>query len=298
MLIGIININKPSGWTSHDVVAKIRRLTNAKAGHTGTLDPAARGVLPICLGSATKIADYIMAADKEYIADIIFGAATDTLDAEGAITATAPADFDAARLEAAIAGFRGDIQQLPPMYAAIKVGGKKLYELARQGKSVERQPRQVHISKIDIIETDIPKSAKIRVACSKGTYIRSLCADIGEALGTLAHMGGLIRTRSGNFAIEDTWEIDELVKLAEKGEIARAVMPIDAIFPDYPKVQISPAGQKFLQNGNLVHIRFTDSRNPSSGENALVYDAEGKLRGMHQYMEKEGELWLRPLVML
>ena len=297
-MIGVINVYKEAGWTSHDVVAKIKRLSRCKAGHTGTLDPNACGVLPVCLGSATKLADYIMGEDKEYEAEIIFGIATDTLDSTGQITATASTNFNKEQLLTAINGFLGKIQQLPPMYAAIKIGGKKLYELAREGKTIKRTPRDVTIHKIEVLALNLPRTAKIRVSCSKGTYIRSLCADIGEALGTHAHMGELTRTRSGIFYADTATTIGELIKLADEGRLNECVSPIEAIFPGLQKVTILPSGQKFLINGNPINPSYSDAGNPFLGEIVLTYSSDGKLCGLHEFIQKNEDVWLIPKVML
>jgi tRNA pseudouridine55 synthase len=212
---GVLNLLKPPGMTSHDVVAVVRRaLQTKKVGHTGTLDPGVAGVLPICVGKATRLADYIMGEDKSYRAEITFGLETATADSFGAVTVERPAGHlgrgDIAYL---LPRFTGAIMQIPPMVSAVKVGGKKLYELAREGKEIERQPRPVTIHRLQLLEF-IPGErpmAIVDVVCSKGTYIRTLAEDIGRALGVGAHMSHLVRTRSGPFRLEETTTMEELL---------------------------------------------------------------------------------------
>lgn len=202
---GIINVYKEKGYTSHDVVAIVRKTLNIKkVGHTGTLDPDAEGVLPVCIGQATKLADYIMAERKSYRAEITFGAETTTQDASGEVVEKFDYEFNEEALREAVKSFIGKQTQLPPMYSAIKVNGKKLYELAREGKEIERKTRNIEIFDIKIVDIMPPDRAIIDVDCSKGTYIRSLCSDIGKKLGWGAYMSQLTRTASGNFHIEDT----------------------------------------------------------------------------------------------
>ena len=203
LINGIMNIYKEAGYTSHDVVAKLRGIVKQKKiGHTGTLDPDAVGVLPVCFGSATKLCDLLTDKSKEYEAVMRLGVTTDTQDMSGAVVAQSPVDADASAVEQVIMGFVGGYDQIPPMYSALKVNGKKLYELAREGREVERQPRHVDIAFIRILDINLPE-VRFLVGCSKGTYIRTLCADIGSRLGCGAAMAALKRTRVGNFRIED-----------------------------------------------------------------------------------------------
>ena len=208
---GIINIYKEKGFTSHDVVAVVRRtIGQKKVGHTGTLDPDATGVLPVCVGKATKLADYIMASEKTYIAEVTLGAFTDTQDSSGNILDRHEVDFDEEKIRTAINSFIGNLQQTPPMYSAIKINGKKLYELAREGKEVERKKRNITIFNIEILSFNPPDKFVMKVDCSKGTYIRTLCDDIGRKLGCGAYMSSLERTRSGSFVKENSITLDEL----------------------------------------------------------------------------------------
>ena len=292
----IINIYKEKGFTSHDVVNIVRGLTKCKAGHTGTLDPDATGVLPVCIGRATKIADYIMADDKEYIADVILGAATDTLDASGEILERKPFLGDLSNVNNAIKNFIGQIEQIPPMYSALKVGGKKLYEYARQGKTVERKSRRVTMHEIEILETNLPVSFKIRVKCSKGTYIRTLCADLGAALGTAAHMGDLLRTRSGNFHVDNAIKLADLREIAARGGIDSVAMSIEVALSHFPKISISSKADKWLRNGNKIPLDFVraDIELLEAAE-YLGYDAMGNLAGIFVLSDTD---YIKPKVML
>jgi len=241
---GVINIYKEKGYTSHDVVAVVRGLLNrAKTGHTGTLDPDAEGVLPVCVGRATKLADRIAASDKSYTCALVLGAVTDTYDTSGALTARRPdgfADIDAAFMRTVsetVSGFMGPQEQTPPMYSAIKVGGRKLYELARKGISVERAPRQIDVLDIKITSAgarDIAVGGEtcrnfpvigLEVTCSKGTYIRSLCFDIGERLELGGCMADLVRTRSGAFDVKDSVRLSELKALVAEGRLSERLIP-------------------------------------------------------------------------
>lgn len=255
-MTGIININKPSGKTSHDMVYFMRRLTGVRrVGHTGTLDPDATGVLPVCIGMATKASQYIMEGSKSYRAQMLLGSSTDTYDASGTVTAERNVNVTEKQIIDTVGRFIGQIMQVPPMYSAVKVGGKKLYELARQGKQVARKSRKVEIYKIDILEIDLlANSVLMDIDCSKGTYIRTLINDIGEALGCLAHMGALVRTRSERFTLEKSHTPDELVKLAEQGELGRALIPVDAVFDDCEAVYLSGADEKKVRCGRPVPI--------------------------------------------
>ena len=210
MYHGIINIYKEAGYTSHDVVAKLRGiLGQKKIGHTGTLDPDATGVLPVCLGVGTKLCDMLTDEDKEYVAELYLGVTTDTQDMTGTVLSQEEVTIDEEQLKRIIYSFKGTYEQLPPMYSAIKVNGKKLYELAREGKTVERTRRSVRIEEIEILEINLPL-VKMRVVCSKGTYIRTLCDDIGKKAGCGGAMKSLERTRVGGFLIEDALKLDRI----------------------------------------------------------------------------------------
>jgi tRNA pseudouridine55 synthase len=227
-LDGIVNIYKEKGMSSHDVVAKIRRhlklnYVPMKVGHAGTLDPSAEGVLIVMIGLATKLSDYIMSADKEYLTEITFGIVTDTYDGDGKIISNCLPSFSKDKLSAVIQLFEGEQEQIPPMYSAIKQGGKKLYELARKGIEVERPARKIHIHHIDLESFNGYDKAVLRIACSKGTYIRSLAYDIGKKLECGAHMSALTRTRSGIYTEKDSIKLSDFLAL---DDIKTAIIPI------------------------------------------------------------------------
>lgn len=248
---GIINVYKEKGFTSHDVVAKLRGILRMKKiGHTGTLDPAAEGVLPVCLGKGTRLCDMLTGKTKTYRAVLLLGQETDTQDTTGVVQAEYPVHVTEEEVRKAIVSFLGDYMQIPPMYSALKVNGKKLYELARQGKEVERQARPVQILDIQIESIDLPR-ATFFVTCSKGTYIRTLCHDIGEKLGCGGCMEKLIRTRVDRFVIGDSLRLSEVEALAKAGQIEDRIVPVDGMFENCPAyVSESEVLDKLLQNGN------------------------------------------------
>lgn len=295
---GIINVYKEKGYTSHDVVAIIKKMTRLKAGHTGTLDPNAEGVLPVCLGRATKLSDYIAAEKKQYTAEVIFGTATDTQDSSGTVVETKHVTVTKEEIERAIMSFVGDYLQTPPMYSALKINGKKLYELAREGKEVERKSRPIHIFDIKILSFDYPHMAVIDVTCSKGTYIRTLCADIGERCLCAAHMGNLLRTKTGEFELSQSKKLSEIKEIIENGKLEEIIIPIENALSDFAKVIVSAEADKFLYNGNRIALRFVHSEKPLiDGEKILVYDTKGSLIGI--YLACLGdEKYIKPVTML
>ena len=244
---GIIVLDKPEGKTSHDMVNFVRRLTGVRrVGHTGTLDPMATGVLPICVGSAAKVSDMLTATDKRYTAELLLGVKTDTEDISGNVIEKNDVSVSRADIENAVKEFIGKISQIPPMYSAIKQNGKKLYELARQGIEVERNAREVTIYSIDILDIT-EKTIKIDVNCSKGTYIRTLCADIGNKLGTGACMTSLRRTSAGIFTIKNAYTPAELEN--ERDKISDLLMPPDEIFAEYPPIYLNEKQKRSIING-------------------------------------------------
>lgn len=251
MFNGIINVYKEKGFTSHDVVAKLRGiLKQKKIGHTGTLDPDAEGVLPVCLGGGTKLCDMITDRSKEYEAVMLLGLCTDTEDISGKTLARYDVDTDAETIRSIIMSFIGEYDQIPPMYSAIKVNGKKLYELARAGREIERKPRRVTVDYLEITEISLPR-VKFRVGCQKGTYIRSLCRDIGEKAGCGACMESLVRTRVGDFRLDDAHTLSQIEALAESGELSGIITPIDAYFKDCPAITLSGREAALVKNGNM-----------------------------------------------
>jgi tRNA pseudouridine55 synthase len=253
---GILNIYKPTGITSFDVVRIVRKISNVKkVGHAGTLDPEASGVLPVCIGKATRAIDYIMGDFKIYEAELKLGVITDTYDREGAILKESEVNANEDEIMQAINSFIGEINQVPPMYSALKVNGKKLYELARAGIEIERQARPILIYNIDVTEINIPY-VKFRVKCSKGTYIRSLCYDIGELLNCGGMMWNLQRIATGQFHIEDTINIEDL----NAENISKHIMPIEKIFEGNTKITIEDRFVKFLLNGVVVKDKALSSK--------------------------------------
>ncbi len=278
---GIIVINKPQGRTSHDMVYFTRRLTGVKkVGHTGTLDPDATGVLPVCVGNATKAADMLTLSDKRYIAELILGKTTDTQDASGEVLTECKVNVSEEEIIRAVKSFEGMIEQLPPMYSAIKQNGKKLYELARAGIEVERKKRKITIYEINIEEIDIEnKSVKIDVSCSKGTYIRTLCHDIGQKLGTGAYMNTLERTKTGPFELSKSYTVEELLKMKEEGTLETAIIPTDAVFADYPQIVLNEKQTRSITNG----IRM--SYNGAEGQSYRLYDENKRFLCISKCME-------------
>lgn len=250
---GILNINKEKGISSAKVVSLVRRaLDMKKVGHTGTLDLEASGVLPIVVGKATRVSDYMMTKDKVYETEMILGAKTDTLDAAGEITARSDKKVSKEEFLEAMNTFRGEVEQIPPMYSALKINGKKLYDLAREGIEIERKRRKVTIYDIKLLDFDFPK-ATIRVTCSKGTYIRTLVDDIGEKLGAYAYVDELIRTRVGDFDIKDAIKSEDILNI-EKSDIIKALRPIDSALKDFDKIVLDKKYLEKLVNGQIVEV--------------------------------------------
>ena len=261
---GIIVINKEKGFTSHDVVAKMRRILGTrKIGHTGTLDPEATGVLPVCIGKATKVCDMILNSDKEYIAELKFGITTDTQDIFGNVLSEKRVSLGKDEIESAVMSFVGEIEQIPPMYSAVKVGGKKLYEYARKGVEIERAARKVTIKKIDILKIG-SDTAQIKVLCTKGTYIRTLCGDIGEKLSCGACMTSLVRTKSAGFDIENAITLAQL----ENDGYEKHLIKTDFVFNSLPSFVADWETKKRLMNG----AKTTVSKNVGRYR---VYDENG-----------------------
>jgi tRNA pseudouridine55 synthase len=249
---GLLVIDKPTGPTSHDIVNIVRRGTQIrKVGHTGTLDPYASGVLLILLGAVTRLAEYLLEVDKEYLATIRFGAATSTFDAAGRITATRPFTFREETLEAKLATFVGERLQVPPVYSAIKVGGRKAYDMARKGEEVDMAPRKVHIYELKLLRWESP-NAVVRVRCSRGTYIRSIAHDIGEAMGSHAHLVSLRRIRLGPFSVERATPLEELKRRFLEGTWEKVAMPASAVLEGWQTVDLSAEEAEKIRNGIAV----------------------------------------------
>ena len=279
---GVINIYKEAGYTSHDVVAKLRGiLKQKKIGHTGTLDPQAQGVLPVCLGKGTKLCDLLADHDKEYEAVLRLGITTDTQDMEGNVLQESSVQVSEEEVRTCILSFQGEQMQVPPMYSALKVNGKKLYELAREGKVVERKARSVTFHKIEVLWMELPK-VKIRVQCSKGTYIRTLCNDIGEKLGCGGCMEELLRTRVERFALEDAVKLDEVQKAMEEGTVDSLIFPVDRIFDQYPTAKTTTQGDLLVHNGNRLFSELLQEEPEVESGYVRVYDSEDTFIGLFE----------------
>ncbi|MCI7721466.1 MAG: tRNA pseudouridine(55) synthase TruB [Mediterraneibacter faecis] len=285
MINGIVNIYKEKGYTSHDVVAVLRKVVGQKKiGHTGTLDPDATGVLPVCLGRATKVCELLTDHDKTYEALLLLGKTTDTQDISGEVLEERdPGDLTEEEVRSCIESFIGEYDQIPPMYSALKVNGKKLYELAREGKTVERKSRKVQIHGIRILEMNLPH-VRMEVDCSKGTYIRTLCHDIGEKLQVGGCMEELERTKVGRFLKEDAVTLDEVRQKMEQGEGGELFTPLDQIFAELPAVTVTDAKAWMSYNGNDLPERFLLEKEAwTDGQEVRVYDSRKNFIGLYQY---------------
>lgn len=279
-LNGIVVINKDMDYTSHDVVNVVRKtLGTRKVGHTGTLDPNARGVLPVCVGRSTKACDMLTFSDKEYVAEVKLGITTDTYDIWGTVAKTCKVDVTYDNLKDAIEHFTGEIDQVPPMYSAIKQNGKKLYELAREGIEVERKKRRITIYECELLSFE-KDTFRIRVYCSKGTYIRSLCYDIGEYLGCGATMTALTRTKSSVFSIEDAMTLDELKERVIENGAESVLMGVDKVFYDYPRLDVTDMVKKRLLNGALSRVSAREGT-------YRAYDPNGDFVGVTEVFKGE-----------
>ena len=288
MYNGIINIYKEAGFTSHDVVAKLRGiLKQKKIGHTGTLDPEAVGVLPVCLGKGTKVCDLLTDKDKVYETVMRLGVVTDTQDMTGNVLRESPVHVTREGLEAVMRQFLGDYDQIPPMHSALKVQGKKLYELAREGRVIDRKPRRVQILGLELrgMEED-GIHVHMRVHCSKGTYIRTLCHDIGERLGCGAAMEKLIRTQVGVFKIEDALTLAQVEACVQSQQIDHFIRSIDSMFSMWSAGRTGAAVDRLLYNGNMLYRKdmvLEEKREPESGEKFRVYDSQGQFCAVYVY---------------
>lgn len=296
---GIIIIDKPEDFTSFDVVAKMRRLLGTrKVGHAGTLDPMATGVLPIFVGRATKCCDILPDQNKRYTATFELGYTTDTLDSTGRVLTRTPVQSNKADLLAALDSFRGEIMQLPPMFSAIQINGHRLYDLARQGVEIEREKRPVTISHLELLQSD--ESAHryvIDVACSKGTYIRTLCADIGEALGCGATMTALRRTRAAGFGLEDSLTLEQAEQLAQQGKLSEQLLPIERVFQELPALTLCAAQERMYRNGVRLDLKRLDGMQALgdwSGD-LRIYAESGTFLGISYADREQGLLQTRKL---
>lgn len=294
MYNGVINVYKEPGFTSFDVVAKLRGiLKQKKIGHTGTLDPDAEGVLVVCLGKATKLCSVLTDKDKSYEATLLLGKKTDTEDTSGKILEQHEVTVTEEEVRSTVQSFVGEYDQIPPMYSAIKVNGKKLYELARAGIEIERKPRRVAIYQVEILSINLPY-VTLRVVCGKGTYIRSLCRDIGEKLGCGGVMDKLVRNsvfaaETGKiFTAEGALTLKEIEEKVESNQIDDYILPVDSMFPQLPKMQVTEDGNKKLCNGNWLKAEdfIENCAEAADGEQCLVYDKCGSFTAIYRFNEE------------
>ena len=306
MMDGILNVYKEKGYTSHDVVAKLRGILHQKKiGHTGTLDPEAEGVLPVCLGKATRLCDMLTEKDKIYRTVLLLGKETDTQDMSGQVLCEKNVEVTEEEVKKAVQSFVGNYHQIPPMYSALKVNGKKLYELARAGKVVEREARRVTVYEIEIESIVLPR-VSMKVHCSKGTYIRTLCHDIGKKLDCGGSMESLLRTKTGRFSLEDSLTLSEIENLQREGRLEQQVISIEEIFRQYPLASVRQEFDRLVHNGNPLTLNevqlYTASKTKmelQSGEETdmvqprqkfRVYDSSGQFMGIYQWEQEKARL--------
>lgn len=285
---GIILVDKPADWTSHDVVAKLRGILHERrVGHSGTLDPMATGLLTVFVGRATRAVQFAETHNKRYVASLRCGYSTDTQDTSGRVRAQTGISPTEAELTDVLPEFTGEISQIPPMYSAIKVSGKKLYELARKGETVERKPRTVNISELSLVGHD-GDDFVLSVSCSKGTYIRTLCNDIGERLGCLACMSALRRTNAGPFDVRDAHTLSEIAEDPE-----RYIIPVDSLFSEHPAIELSAAQTAKLKCGNILNVSAKNGTYRVYGENgdflAIANVSAGKLKTIKSFFEVDND---------
>ena len=286
---GIIIIDKEQGFTSFDVVAKLRGICGQKKiGHTGTLDPDATGVLPVCLGNATKVCDMLTDSDKTYQAVLLLGKETDTQDMTGTVLAEKPVTADEQMVTEVIRSFCGEQMQIPPMYSALKVNGQKLCDLARAGKTVERKARQITVYDIVICDMDLPR-VTIEVHCSKGTYIRTLCHDIGQKLGCGGCMESLRRTRAAGFTIEQALTLSQVQQAKEEGRLEELIRPVDTVFSEYPALMVKATAQQKLLNGNALSADdFVFVQEEAFVQPVRIYDSSSRFTAIYGFQKEKG----------
>lgn len=296
---GIINVYKEPGYTSHDVVAKLRGILHErKIGHTGTLDPQAEGVLPVCIGRATKLCELLLEKEKTYEAVMLLGVTTDTEDMTGKELSRHTAQVTEDAVRHAAEKFTGEYDQIPPMYSALKVDGKRLYELARDGKEVERKPRRVEIFENEPLsfqygESGFVETVRLRIRCSKGTYIRSLLRDMGEFLGCGACMQSLVRTQAGEFFISEAATLSQIEAARDENRLPELIFPIEKMLAKYPQTEILPEFARYLYNGNQLEPRMLHTVPVlADGDGVRIYDADKNFVGLYRY--RSGKRRLQP----
>ena len=288
MINGVINVYKEPGFTSHDVVAKLRGiLKQKKIGHMGTLDPNAVGVLPVCLGKATKLCDILSEKDKTYNATLLLGLDTDTQDTSGEVISKADTDsimeLSEDKVFETIKSYMGDYDQIPPMFSAIKIGGEKLYNLARRGEVIERPARHCRIIDITVTKMELPR-VDLHVTCSKGTYIRTLCHDIGKDLGVGGCMEKLVRTKVERFSVEDSITLKQIEEFRDNNTLEDYITPVDEMLENYSKCMVSKGAEKLVYNGNIFTSGNTFLKmNHEDGQIVRVYTSEGEFIGLYKF---------------
>ncbi len=295
-MTGLLLVDKPAGFTSFDVIAKLRGVTHTKKiGHSGTLDPMATGVLPLFFGGATKVCSVLQNEDKRYVAGVKFGLVTDTQDTTGKLLSKNPSNVSEEEFEKLAASFVGEQLQTPPMYSAVKVGGRPLYDLARKGKEVERPRRKIVIYSISVLKFDAgAQTAEIEVSCGKGTYIRTLIDDMGTVLGCGAAMSSLRRTEAGGFSIDECLSLDEVCTLAREGCLEEKMLPVERLFSDLPRLDLGEYDTKLYRNG--VPLELAKRGWGGVCGDIAVFDKDGKLLGISYMDEEAGELRLRKML--
>lgn len=293
--VGFLLADKPKGWTSHDVVAKVRKQIGGKVGHAGTLDPMATGLLVLGIGGATRLLRFVQGERKEYVATAQFGVATDSLDADGSIVSREPLPVTPRDVESVMERFTGDILQVPPMVSARKVEGRRLYELAREGKVVEREARPVTIYKLELIDiapSDYPE-VTFRTVCSTGTYIRTLADDLGRAVGGRAHLTALRRVRNGAIHVNDALSVDEIVAACNAGEADRLIIEPSRVLVDYPELRVDESAEFRVRNGRELPSQMA-LEEVHDGDVLRIGDREGNLLAMYM---REGEALVAQVVL-
>lgn len=290
MINGMIIIDKEEGFTSHDVVAKMRGICEQKKiGHTGTLDPMATGVLPICLGKGTGVCSILSDSDKIYHGTMRLGIKTDTLDITGTVLGEEQVLCSEQEIREVMLSFKGKQEQIPPMYSALKIKGEKLCDLARKGITVERKSREIIIYDIQVLNIQLPE-VEFEVSCSKGTYIRSLCDDIGEKLGCLGCLSSLRRIKAAGFSIQEAITLTELQRRKEEGTLEELIIPIDSVFLHLPQLMVKESCRKLLYNGNwLTDDCMHQHSLPNDTDQFRIYDEEMQFAGIYQYYTQKKE---------
>lgn len=294
---GFLIANKPTGMTSSNLVVFVRRrLPRGTAiGHGGTLDPEASGVLPMCIGKATRLFDYIIDKQKTYVAELQLGQETDTQDATGRVVAQRPVNVGAEDVRAAMAAFVGEIEQIPPMYSALKRDGKRLYQLARQGEQIALEPRRCRVDGVELLEQSGENRYRIRVDCGKGVYIRTLCHDIGRALGCGAHMASLERTKAGVFALEDALTREQIDALSAENRLEEALLPMDVPLGHLPRVDVDARARHAVLNGNVLKAQWLAQSAPTGTEAVRIY-LSGAFAGIG-CAEEDGSIRFRAMLL-